>query len=97
MDAIDLTEEDQPADSADVEALEVQLVSVEAELHEVTCSCRHCSWHMLGTASQVFVHCYGNAVLLDAANAARGRDGSHAQQAAAAAPAQGAVADAHQH
>ncbi|WIA10092.1 hypothetical protein OEZ85_010299 [Tetradesmus obliquus] len=35
MDAIDLTEEDQPADSADVEALEVQLVSVEAELHEL--------------------------------------------------------------
>jgi hypothetical protein len=35
MDAIDLTEEDQPAEGADVEALEVQLVSVEAELQEV--------------------------------------------------------------
>jgi hypothetical protein len=37
MDAIDLTEEDQSAEAADVEALEVQLVSVEAELQEVTC------------------------------------------------------------
>jgi hypothetical protein len=36
MDAIDLTEEDQPADGADVEALEVELLSVEAELQEVT-------------------------------------------------------------
>jgi hypothetical protein len=36
MEAIDLTEEDQPAEAADVEALEVQLVSVEAELQEVT-------------------------------------------------------------
>jgi hypothetical protein len=38
MDAIDLTEEDQPADGADVKALEVELLSVEAELQEVT-------WH----------------------------------------------------
>jgi hypothetical protein len=36
MDAIDLTEEDQPADAVDVEALEVELLSVEAELQEVT-------------------------------------------------------------